>query len=82
MQRWGGDRLVTSQLMAMVVTVGLLVMVVVGKLLGRHVMLVLGLGRRLRQVNVASGGSGQGPAATTGRSPAEAARIATAGTAG
>lgn len=69
MQRWGGDRLVTAAhlMMAVVTVVGLLLMVmVVGKLLGRHVMLVLGLGRRLRQVHVATGGSGHGPAATTG----------------
>lgn len=85
MQRRGGDRLVTAAhlMMAVVTVVWLLLMVmVVGKLLGRHVMLVLGLGRRLRQVHVATGGSGHGPAATTGRSSAEAARIATAGTTG
>lgn len=74
-----GDRLVTRQLM--VVTIVLVVMVV-GKMLGRHVMLVLRLrgthGRRW-QVHVTAGGSDHCAAATSGGSTQAATGIAAAG---
>lgn len=79
-QRWRGHgRLVATTELAMVVTVGL-VMMMVGQLLRRYIV----LGCRLWQVHVTTGSRGHGTASIAGRSSAEATAgiTACAGTTG